>query len=222
MHYLYTYPNLASPMPARLISDLKKRLNKKLPGMPSQLIMAPASSRITKGAGDTIEAGVLILLFPDNGELSTLFIKRTEYPGPHSGQISFPGGKSEINDSSPIDTALRETSEETGIDINRVSVLGTLTRLYIPVSNIEVTPVVGYSEFQPLFNINRNEVEYLIIVPLKELSEKNRRTRKTLSINGFTIDAPGYKIKNEFIWGATAMILSEFTEILSEPGTTIQ
>lgn len=209
-------------MDQRLIYDLKKRLNEDLPGISSQLLMAPAGSRMPKGSGKPVNAGVLILLFPQDGELSTVFIKRTEYPGPHSGQISFPGGKTEKRDRSPVDTALRETSEETGIDMNRISVLGTLTPLFIPVSNTEVTPVVGYSEIQPLFKISLEEVEYLIIVPLRVLSAKNIRTERTLSINGFTIDAPGYKIKNEFIWGATAMILSEFIGILSATDTSIQ
>ena len=173
----------------------------------------------TPGAG---KAGVLILIFPRKGDLSTTLIKRTEYPGPHSGQISFPGGKTEKTDSSQIGTALREAAEETGIDSSQISVLGTLTPLYIAVSNIEVLPVVGYADRQPDFIIDPMEVEYLIHISLEGLTGNSLKTEKKLSINGITINAPGFEIQNEFIWGATAMILSEFTEIVSDAYRTIR
>ncbi len=209
-------------MTPNFIRYLEERLRQKLPGSISQNRMAvirPVEVKPTPGAS---KAGVLILIFPRKGDLSTILIKRTEYSGPHSGQISFPGGKTEKNDISQIETALREASEETGIDPDRISVLGTLTPLYIAVSNIEVLPVVGYADRQPDFLIDPVEVEYLIHISLKDLTGNSLRTEKKLSINGITINAPGFEIQNEFIWGATAMILSEFTEVVSDAYRTIR
>ena len=209
-------------MTGNFIKDLEKRLKQKLPGRISQNRMAALRVPEHKPAPGAGKAGVLILIFPRKGELSTVLIKRTEYFGPHSGQISFPGGKTEKTDSSQIGTALREAAEETGIDSREISVLGTLTPLYIPVSNLEVLPAVAYAARQPDFSIDLKEVEYLIHISLKDLTGNCLKTEKKLSVNGITIHAPGFEIKNEFIWGATAMILSEFTEIVSEVYMTIQ
>ncbi len=206
-------------MTSNFIKDLKSNLKKELPGRKSQNKMAPARPIDIKPSEDVGKAGVLILIFPRKGELSTLFIKRTEYPGPHSGQISLPGGKTEKTDKSQVNTAIRETGEETGIDTCQITVLGTLTPLYIPVSNLEVLPVVGYTDRQPEFKIDSKEVEYLIQIPLKHLTGNNLKTEKLLKINGITILTPGYKIKNEFVWGATAMILSEFIEVATNDFT---
>jgi 8-oxo-dGTP pyrophosphatase MutT (NUDIX family) len=204
-------------MTGNLINKLGNRLRNKLPGEKAHVIMAPVGNLPPKLAGMPGKAGVMILLFPHKGEFSTVLIKRTESPGPHSGQISLPGGKSE-NGESPITTALREAGEEIGIDTDNIKVLGSLTPLYIPVSNIEVQPVIGFTEKEPDFNINSGEVEYLIIVPVKQLLKGNReRIIKTLQIREQIVKAPGYLLRNEYIWGATAMILSEFIEIMTAP-----
>ncbi|MFO7922634.1 MAG: CoA pyrophosphatase [Bacteroidales bacterium] len=188
----------------------------------SQYKMAPFTHNEYAASMDTGTAGVLVLLFPRKGDLFTLLIKRTEYPGPHSGQISLPGGKSDKTDKSQIETALREAREETGIEPENITVLGTLTPLYIPVSNLEVLPVVGYTELQPEFRINKSEVEYLIHVPLQHLIRKNTATEKPLKVRGKSIHAPGYLVENEYVWGATAMILSEFIEIAIKSCATRQ
>lgn len=209
-------------MGSNFIRNLESELKNKLPGRLSQNKMAPAAPREYYPAEFTGKAGVLILLFPHNGELSIVLIKRTEYPGPHSGQVSLPGGKAEKTDSSQIDTALREAREETGIDTGKVNVLGTLTPLYIPVSDTEVLPVVGYTGKQPQFKINAREVEYLIQIPVKHLAGKTLITERDLRIRDQVIRAPGYLINNEYIWGATAMILSEFTDVAFGAGFPIR
>ncbi len=207
-------------MKDNIIDRIKERLRAKLPGEKARQVMAPLRIPEHKPLPGTKKAGVLILVFPRKGELSTILIKRTEYPGPHSGQISFPGGKTERGDGSQIDTALREAYEETGIAPEKITVLGVLTPLYISVSNLEVLPVVGFSEKQPEFMIDPREVEYLVYLPLKELSQPDLIIEKKLSVNGFSIKAPGYALNNEFIWGATAMILAEFAEVISEAART--
>jgi 8-oxo-dGTP pyrophosphatase MutT (NUDIX family) len=203
-------------MTGKLISEISNRLRDKLPGEKAHVIMAPAVSLPPKIAGTPGRAAVLILLFPHMGKLSVLLIKRAEYPGPHSGQISLPGGKSEKGESA-ADTSLRESGEETGITTGNVEILGMLTPLYIPVSHIEVQPVVGYTGKTPDFDINTGEVDYIIIVPVEKLlAGKATKIYKTLKVRDQTIKAPGYLVENEYIWGATAMILSEFTEIIKD------
>ncbi len=98
-------------------------------------------------------AAVLILLYPDKDHLRTVFMKRNEYDGPHSGQISFPGGMFEKVDLDLEQTALRETEEEIGVDAGKIDVLGRLTPLFIPVSNFCVTPYVGWITGQPDFSL---------------------------------------------------------------------
>ena len=200
-------------MISNFIRNLEIRLKEKLPGRVSQNKMAPVVKNEYGNSVDSGKAAVLILIFPNNGELSTILIKRTEYPGPHSGQISFPGGKTDKADDNQIFTALREAGEETGIDTREINILGTLTPLYIPVSNLEVLPVIGYTDTRPEFKINPAEVEYLIQIPLNHLTGNNLITEKTLRIRNRLIRAPGYSIDNEYVWGATAMILSEFIEV---------
>jgi 8-oxo-dGTP pyrophosphatase MutT (NUDIX family) len=201
-------------MTVKFIENLEAILKEDLPGQKAQEKMAPLRKANDLPVSETGKASVLILLYTRKGELCTLFIKRTVYRGHHSGQVSFPGGKRETSDKSPVHTALRESSEETGVDPSTIKILGTLTPLHIPVSNIEVLPVVGYAENQPVFSISEYEVEYLIEVPLNELMNK-MTTEKKLVINSEIIKVPGYMVQDEYIWGATAMILSEFLEIAS-------
>ena len=157
----------------------------------------------------------MILIFPNPNQLHTVFVKRNEYPGPHSAQISFPGGIFEPDDENLRTTALRETIEETGIK-KEIEVLGSLTPLYIPVSNFRVTPFIGWVNKKPVFDPDPSEVQYLIEVPIADIFDK--RIRHSEKIKGHEIEfmAPYYKLNNEKIWGATAMMLSEFIEVAEQ------
>ncbi len=97
-----------------------------------------------------------------------VFIKRNEYDGPHSAQVSFPGGAWENRDRTLQHTAIRETREELGIS-GELEILGSLTDLHIPVSNFLVTPFVGWMAETPLFKPDPTEVQYVIEVPLQSL-----------------------------------------------------
>ena len=110
---------------------------------------------------DARAASVLILLYPMNDSVYTVFMQRPDYNGVHGGQISFPGGKQEPSDKDPIHTALREAQEETGADPGQIRVIGTLTPLFIPVSNTIVTPVVAWTDKKPLFTHQEEEVVFL-------------------------------------------------------------
>jgi 8-oxo-dGTP pyrophosphatase MutT (NUDIX family) len=199
------------------INSIRKSLNNPLPGRTTQEQMAPPDRirrlMMAPDKGNIQPAAVLILLFPLNERLYTVFIRRNEYPGPHSGQISFPGGKEEPGDNDAVATALRESAEEIGIQPEEITILGCLTPLYIPVSNFNVTPVVGYTAKEPEFAIDPQEVQYLIFVPLEELLRSENIDSEERSFLGETFQIPYFYHEGEKIWGATAMILSEFIEV---------
>jgi len=193
---------------------LKDELKKDLPGEKAHVKMAPGVRNHFKSSEKSREAGVLILLYQKEKQLYVSFIQRTEYNGPHSGQISFPGGKIEKEDKDIIDTALRESKEEIGIEPNLVDVFGQLTPLHIPVSNFIVYPLIGIYKTTPKFIIDPLEVKKVIEVKLTDLINPDNCTTKEFKYGDLSFRAPIYNPNNITIWGATAMILSEFLEIV--------
>jgi 8-oxo-dGTP pyrophosphatase MutT (NUDIX family) len=197
-----------------LIRKIDNQLKKPLPGEEYQLKLAPESRSFDFPKQEIINAGVLVLIFPDkDGNPSIVFMKRPSYDGHHSGQISFPGGKQEVSDKSLEETALRETCEELGICGSNIKVIGKLTNLFIPVSSFMVHPYVAWSETSPEFNIDKNEVDYLINIPIHKLLQ-TPVSETQWDFRNKTVRVPFYNIHNEMVWGATSMILSEFIEVL--------
>jgi 8-oxo-dGTP pyrophosphatase MutT (NUDIX family) len=190
-----------------------------LPGRKAQFKMA-SMRRVKEGnihtAPDNARKGcVLLLLYPVNRKVYTVLIQRNEYDGVHSGQISLPGGEMESRDQTHMDAALREAYEETGIIPEKVNIIGSLTDLYIPPSNFLVTPIVGYSLEKPDFRADPAEVKRIIEVDLEVLSRPDSITKKRILIRyGYAVTAPCYYVEGNIIWGATAMILSEFLDML--------
>jgi len=202
----------------RLISEIRQNLTLPPPGSSAQLRMSPSFRGESPKPDDGSilrQSAVLISLFPEKGKVNTLLIKRTTYNGVHSGQISFPGGKYEEQDGTLVQTALREANEEVGIDPLKVEILGTLTPLFIPVSNMQVLPVVGLLNERPEIHLDAYEVKYTISVPICHLKNPKNHMRKTIQVREYSIEAPYIKIDHEDVWGATAMIIAEFTELFS-------
>lgn len=202
----------------RWIIRLKNELAKPLPGEAFHALMAPSVRRDEKVKYPKRNSGVLLLLYPVNNIWHIVFMKRRHDGGPHSGQISFPGGREEAGDKSLIHTALREAYEETGITPEMVEVLGTLSPLHIPVSNNTVLPVVGYTKQTPAFKPDPAEVDYLIEAGLSILLMPQTAKKKFTVINKVKVTVPYYEIGNHHIWGATAMILGEFLEVVRRAG----
>ena len=167
---------------------------------------------------DTRKAAVLILLYLYKGSVNTVFIQRPEYNGVHSGQISFPGGRAEPGDNDIIETALREAQEEVGIQRSGISVLGTLTPLFIPVSNILVTPVLAWSDFRPEFRIQKEEVVFLIEGELNKFLDRTIIKLKPFEVRGEMRELKYFDYNGYVIWGATAMILNELLVIIKRSG----
>ena len=199
-------------------NKIQVQLSRQLPGLEAQMKMAPVIRKQLNFNAPQLKAAVMVLLFSQDDSLYTILIKRTEYEGPHSGQISLPGGKFEPEDIDLSTTSLRETAEETGIDPSRISMIGRLTTLEIPVSNFEVHPFVGCIEKKPGFNPDQTEVEYLIETDLHILNSPNIRKTKIMNIGEHVIELPYYDYQGHHIWGATAMMLSEFLEVLKMAG----
>lgn len=205
---------------AGLISN---EIKKGLPGRDMQYRMAPAGRLMTDPVvKDKQDAGVLILLYPSGKAVNLVLIKRTDYPGVHSGQISFPGGKSEPQDKDICLTAIREAEEELGIGLQQIGLIGMLTELHIPVSNITVFPVIGYLEKKPVFNPDTSEVDHVIEVELDELLYPGNVRYTCQEIMSVKTKIPYYNIYGHRIWGATAMIISEFIEVISRGGLRCQ
>ena len=198
------------------IEWLRKRLQQPLPGRSAQERMTGrVVSMPLKVPENAKPSAVLCLLFPVNGELYMLLMKRMEDTSAHSGQVSFPGGSYEPTDTDLKATALREAHEEIGIPSTDVDVLGAL---YIPVSNYNVYPFVGYTKQRPEYSLSRNEVSYTIEVPLNILLQPERKTITDVRspvIPDVIRNVNAYKLEDDtIIWGATAMMISELEVIL--------
>ena len=199
-----------------LIKKIQSELQKPLPGQEAQKAMAPLMhlKRFSQNTEKARKGGVLLLLSEQNNTLNISLIKRAKDGGAHSGQISFPGGKNEPTDLNIIETAKRETYEEIGVLPETIKILGSLSSLYIPVSNYLVFPAVGYAMQKPIFKANKSEVEEIVNIPLEYFMSEKYKTKGNIQVRNYQINTPFYKINGYEIWGATAMIINEFTEIV--------
>jgi len=200
----------------KVVKRLELMLQYPLPGRLGQITMSPQPIDEKRFASmirdDHRKGAVLMLFYPDADNSFIPFIKRPSYPGVHGGQIAFPGGKWEPEDSDLGITAIREAEEEIGIDASKVKLLGKLSDVYIPPSNFMVSPYIGFLEETPIFHPDPKEVERIINCPFPLLLDKNiRKVTKVSASSGLSLEAPYFDIEQEVIWGATAMMLGEFT-----------
>lgn len=200
------------------IELLRKRLQNSLPGVEAQYKMAPnyrpRLDRLTIESLKPKRGGVLMLIYEKNNEWHTVLTQRRTYKGVHSGQMSFPGGKFEERDENIVRTALREAEEEVGVPQQSVEVLGLLTDIYIPPSNFLVQPVVGYLPTSKLFVPQEREVEEIVEIPISFFAKNENisETKVRVGDNLFA-NVPAFVFGKHIIWGATAIMLSEFREV---------
>lgn len=157
----------------------------------------------------------MALFYPDLDNLTRLLlILRKKYPGVHSGQVGFPGGRVEPGDQSMLDTALRETEEEVGAKKANIQVIRPVSQLFIPPSNFEVYPFLGVYPETPEFRKQASEVEDLVEVPLIEfLDDRNIISTRMTTSYARDIEVPAFSLGGHTVWGATAMMLSEIREL---------
>ena len=205
---------------SNFIESIPKIKKNPLPGEKAQLLLSPEArprfhSNYRKDA--TREASVLSLLYPKGEETFIALILRASYGGAHSGQVAMPGGKTEEEDNSQWETALRETEEEIGVSKNKVEFIKALTSIYVPVSDFRVYPFLAKTEKIEKFTLQKDEVAAVIEMPVKHLLLPENRVSLNINISKNTsIVAPAFVYEDHKIWGATAMILSELKQLLVE------
>lgn len=161
------------------------------------------------------KAAVMMLFYPKNQVTHLVLIVRNTYPGIHSSQIAFPGGKVELEDASLAHTALRETHEEIGVHPEKITVVKAFSEIYIPPSNFLVAPFLGISHSELTFTEQEDEVAGIIELPIAEfLNEDNIVMKRMNTSYADDIEVPAFKIKEHYVWGATAMMMSELKEVL--------
>jgi len=198
------------------IEDIRRALSRPLPGVAAHIRLTPPyriEQLVQPPPADARPAGVLIALYPVNGTLHFPLTRRTDDVEMHKGQISLPGGAREDGESL-LDTALRETREEIGAAVEASAVIGPLSPVYIPPSGFLITPYVAALPQRPAFTVWAGEVAELIEVPLPALFDPDVVRRETWTIRGMQVAVPFFQIGPHKVWGATAMVLSEFTAVI--------
>lgn len=203
------------------IKDIQKKLSEKLPGEEAHVPISPVyrkkSSESLKYAVNYDKSAVSFIIYEKNEELFFILMQRPFYPGVHGGQVSLPGGKMEEIDTDLVQTAIRESEEEIGLEKENFKLLGQLTPVFIPVSNFLVQPYVFFYNTVPHFKPDHREVLEVFDFPLSSLLQNNIIEYTDLDIDYKTKikDVPHFRIKNKIVWGATAMILNEFRWIFN-------
>jgi len=195
--------------------NIKQALQKTLPGTSSHSKMLPPNRPLMADSHKRKHlkhSSVLLLLFEENEDLFACLIKRPKHMKHHAGQIALPGGRVEKSETA-LETALRETHEEIGIPRESITILGSLSELYVAVSQFLIYPFVGWLDTKPEFKVNHDEVEKTVVFPLLQFNN-NFEEEELETITG-KLKVPCIRYNGEIIWGATAMILSEFYDILN-------
>ncbi len=196
----------------KFITELSKHLSLDLPGWTAQKHLMPEGREREKATAELHPAAVLIALYEHEGQWVFPLIKRSADGFAHSGQIALPGGRREGTEND-IQTALREAHEEVNILPEDIEVLGKISPLPIPVSNHLVQPIVGFAKSKPNLQPEPREVADIFTVSVKLLTE-NEVKFESWNFRGRDWEIPLFMINGYKVWGATAMILSEFRELL--------
>jgi 8-oxo-dGTP pyrophosphatase MutT (NUDIX family) len=181
-------------------------------------MMAPLTRQMERPSeltGKARVASVLLLLYVRADALNFVLTRRRDDMNSHAGQVAFPGGRKEPHET-PAAAALRETFEEIGVLPTAVTIIGQLASIWIPPSDFFVTPYVGWvpNGDQLAFKPAEAEVAEIIEVPVSHLLQPNTIKQGTIQRDDFHFDVPYFDVDGRMVWGATAVMLSEFVERL--------
>ncbi len=201
------------------IEQIKEALQHSADGLAYQKRMIPVGRKLTPSEEQRNQmkhSAVLVLLQEGMQGIEVLFTQRKMNLKHHPGQISFPGGRRDATDRNAVDTALRETSEEIGIEVSNIEIIGQLSPVYVVVSNYWVEPIVGYLRHHQTTKINPEEVETVFAQSFARFVTKNVQKTALVETNSGPLEVPCYEVDGYRIWGATAMILAELTGRVSD------
>lgn len=199
---------------------LTNRLKEPLPGFAAQSKMGPSRAdgsfthQIQPPKGCRTNA-VMVLLYPDDGTHHLVLTIRSSKMPSHAGEISCPGGGVNQGEA-PVEAALRETREEVGVPENDIRVAGRLSRLYIPVTNNIIYPHVGFVSEKPELHPDPREVSGILTPALSDILSDKHRRQELWQLGDNELYVPFWSLFDIPLWGATAMILSEFVEIVKQ------
>ncbi|MFW6147034.1 MAG: NUDIX hydrolase [Thermodesulfobacteriota bacterium] len=160
------------------------------------------------------EASVLVPLFLNEKQLWLLFTKRAATVEHHKGEISFPGGRVDLADSTWEDTAVRETFEEIGVKEEEIEILGQLDDMTTLTTQFIIHPFVGMIPYPYSFQVNTREVEQLIEIPLRFFFDRCQPKTHSIKYKSERLEVPAFIYRDAVIWGATERILEHFIDLL--------
>lgn len=202
------------------LTYLEERTKQSLPGKDAHMKMAPSPvnggpNRLYDPPENVRKSSVLIpFLSHCDTNLELLFTLRSPHIK-HGGQISFPGGRIEENESIE-DAALREAHEEVGIIPKSVNIIGSMSELYINHSNNQVQPILGWMNQRPDFVLQEEEVSEAFFIPFDDLIKDELKKHEHWQLKDNEYKVPFWTIHEVPLWGATAMMLAEVIELYTE------
>jgi 8-oxo-dGTP pyrophosphatase MutT (NUDIX family) len=205
---------------SQIVVTLASTIGKGLPGATAHAHLAPIPRRPWPTGFNPARvrpAAGLLLLFPVNDRAQIVLTERARTLERHGGQISLPGGVVEPGETFER-AALREAHEEIALPIDSVRVVGALTPIDIPVSGFRLHPIVAAAQARPALRPSDGEVARIVDVSVDELLRPATLSMSVRTRDGFDIQAPTFRIADVEIWGATAMVLSEFLVLLGWQG----
>jgi 8-oxo-dGTP pyrophosphatase MutT (NUDIX family) len=201
-----------------LTEKLKIRCQNNLPGKTAQKAMlAKPRKKINfpNSEEHAIPSAVLILLYQESDDIHFILTERTNEVQHHKGQISLPGGSWEEGEQLH-ETATRETEEELGIPMKNIEIVSELTPLFINVTGYIIHPFVGFVSAKPNIIPQPNEVSNVFTATISELLNPINSKTELWTIRETPVDVPFFKFGKYKVWGATAMILSEFKHYIMD------
>jgi 8-oxo-dGTP pyrophosphatase MutT (NUDIX family) len=199
--------------------ELPEKLAGGLPGLDGQIRMSPRPRfgwRPGEVPRDARRSGVVLLLFPISDRPHVVLTVRDSKLPHHAGQVSLPGGAAEPSESIE-DAVLREAHEEVGVDPGTLKIVGALTPLHVPVSGYVLHPRVALANDRPAWRPDTREVARVLEAPLERLCNPTLHEVEVREFYEHSVDVPFFRLDGEKIWGATAMVLSEFLCVLGYP-----
>jgi 8-oxo-dGTP pyrophosphatase MutT (NUDIX family) len=213
----------APPWLKRLVdnaNDIKHAYRRRVP--PEVLAMVTAANTKAAVTGERRDAAVLVLFSgpPDTpsgsgpGEADLLVTVRASTLRHHAGQAAFPGGAADPGDAGPVDTALREANEETGLDVGRLQPLATLERMFIPPSGFHVVPVLAYSpDPGPVAVVDESETAVVARVPVRAFVNPENRIMVYRKENTRRSAGPAFLLNEMLVWGFTGQVVSAMLDV---------